>query len=219
MIWAQAFHEHYANQYRVHDSRYAVDDKIWLNIRNIRTKRSNKKLSNKNDESFQVTQVVSSHVYRLELSIEWIIHNVFHISLLRKIVDDSLSRQAFSKSLSNHIDNQNAKHFEVETILVSEIKRNHLHFLMKWSNKILRHEWISIEDLDFSKLIENFYKNHSSVVDVDSWAQYTRESSIDIDYALNIDDENFIDHIMWSSHHYFVNTILRRLADLNSVSL
>ena len=184
----------------------------------MRTKRLSKKLSNKNDESFQMTQVVSSYVYRLELSIEWIIHNVFHISLLRKIVDDSLSEQAFSKSLLNHIDSQNAKHFEIETILVSEIKRNHLHFLMKWSNKTLRHEWISIKDLDFSELIENFYKNHSSVVDVDSWAQYTRESSIDIDYVLNIDDENLIDHIMWSSHYYFVNTMLRRLAGLNPAS-
>ena len=55
IIWAQVSYKYHTNQYRAHNSRYAVNNKIWLNIRNIRTKRSNKKLSNKNDESFQIT--------------------------------------------------------------------------------------------------------------------------------------------------------------------
>ena len=57
----------------------------------MKIKRSNKKFKNKNNEFFIVKVVYEFHVYELKLFFNWIIHFVFHISLLRLNSNDSFS--------------------------------------------------------------------------------------------------------------------------------
>ena len=64
-------------------------------------------MSNKNNDYFQIIQIVNSHVYRFRLFKDWIVHDVFHTSLLKKIANDSLFNQLFFESFSNYIDNDN----------------------------------------------------------------------------------------------------------------
>ena len=54
-----------------------------LSIKNLKQKRSNKKLSNKAIDLFIIRNVVDKQAYRLALSLIYRIYNVFHISLLK----------------------------------------------------------------------------------------------------------------------------------------
>jgi hypothetical protein len=65
-------------------------------------------------ESFKILKK-KDNSYKLELSIEMNIHSVFHISLLRKDLDDFLSRQIISSFSSIVIDDE--QEFDVENII------------------------------------------------------------------------------------------------------
>ena len=60
---AQARHEEYANRKRRPARRYQVGQKVWLDARNIRTKRPQKKLDWKQLGPFTITKVVSPYAY------------------------------------------------------------------------------------------------------------------------------------------------------------
>ena len=87
MALAQQAQEEYANKTRGQSVSYKVGDKVWLNLKNVRTDRPSKKLDAKHAK-FTITEVISSHAYRLNTPGE--IHNVFHSSLLRPAALDPL---------------------------------------------------------------------------------------------------------------------------------
>jgi hypothetical protein len=69
-------------------------------------------------ESFRILKKRDSS-YKLELSVEMNIHSVFHISLLRKNLDDFLSKQIISSLSSIVIENE--QKFDVENIIDSRL--------------------------------------------------------------------------------------------------
>jgi hypothetical protein len=69
-------------------------------------------------ESFKILEKRESF-YKLDLSDEINIHSVFHISLLRKNLEDSLSEQIISSSSSIMIDDE--QKFDVEDIVDSRL--------------------------------------------------------------------------------------------------
>ena len=82
MAYAQAFQEEYANRHRAHAPKRHIGDKVWLDTRNLTTRRPAKKLSNKNEGPFEIIQVVSPHAYRLRLPDTWKCHDVFATNLI-----------------------------------------------------------------------------------------------------------------------------------------
>ena len=70
-----------AHDKRVKPRSYAPSEKVWLNSKCIKTKR-NRKLEAKFFEPFQVLQPVGKQAYKLKLSRNWRIHDVYHLSLL-----------------------------------------------------------------------------------------------------------------------------------------
>lgn len=59
---------------------YAVGDRVWLDLKNIKTDRPSKKLDDRN-KKFMVVEKVRPHAYRLKTPPE--IHDVFNVKLLQ----------------------------------------------------------------------------------------------------------------------------------------
>ena len=57
-------------------------DNIWLKAKNIHLNRPSNKLNQKRYGPFRISKDISQEVFQLELSEEWIIHNVFNEDLL-----------------------------------------------------------------------------------------------------------------------------------------
>jgi hypothetical protein len=90
---AQARYKKYANRKRKPAYKFYINQKVWLNSRNIKIARSQKKLDWKNLEFWPITKVISPYAYRLELPPFIKIHPVFHVNLLRPAFTDPLPKQ------------------------------------------------------------------------------------------------------------------------------
>ena len=75
-----------------------------LSTKNLKQKRSNKKLSNKTIDSFIIRNAVDKQAYRLALSLIYRIHNVFYVSLLklyRRRDNNTISTYIIAKLIDN----------------------------------------------------------------------------------------------------------------------
>lgn len=90
MAAAQQAQEDYANRRRDPATNYKVGDKVWLDLRNIRTDRPSKKLDARHAK-YTVLEKIGSHAYRLDTPLG--IHPVFHTSLLRPANNNPLPSQ------------------------------------------------------------------------------------------------------------------------------
>ncbi len=65
-----------------------------LSAKNLKQKKSSKKLSNKIIEFFHIQEFINKQMYYLDLSIIYKVHSVFHVFLLklynRRLNDDSI---------------------------------------------------------------------------------------------------------------------------------
>ena len=118
MVFAQASYEQYANVHKQDVPNYVLGGEVWLDTRNMQTKRSSKKLSDKFDGPFPITKIVNPHVYKLELFYNWTIHPIFHTNFLRPGFDDLLSGQLTTPPTPVFIiDDEGQNTWEVTKIL------------------------------------------------------------------------------------------------------
>ena len=64
-----------------------VGDYVWLENKNIQSNQPLKKLNNKRYGPFRISKDISLGAFQLELSEEWMIHNVFNEDLLIRYVE------------------------------------------------------------------------------------------------------------------------------------
>jgi len=55
---------------------------MWLEVKNIQTKRLSKKPDQKHYKPFKITKKIGQEAFKLELPEEWVVHNVFNKNLL-----------------------------------------------------------------------------------------------------------------------------------------
>jgi hypothetical protein len=163
----------YVNRHKITTSDYQVKNQVWLFIRNIQIDWSFRKLDHKMLESFKFLKK-RDNLYKLELSIEMNIHSVFHISLLRKNLDDSLSKQMISSSSSIVIDDE--QKFDVEDIVDSRLMRRafnkRLQYKIRWIKHSSNRKWYSVKNFDHARKIMIDYhqryldksKSHSFII-------------------------------------------------------
>jgi hypothetical protein len=123
----------YANNYDSHRQAaptYQVGDKVFLSMANINTVRPMKKLDVRQSGPFAITEVVSSHAYRLKLLATARIHNVFHTALLRPYTASSFPGQVEERPMPIEVDGD--MEYEVARILDSRLRRGKLEYLLEW---------------------------------------------------------------------------------------
>jgi hypothetical protein len=144
----------YVNRHKIFASNYQVEDQVWLSTRNIQIDRSFRKLDHKMLESFKILKK-RDNSYKLELSIEMNIHSVFHISLLRKDLENFLSKQIISSSSFVVIDDE--EKFDVKNIIDSRLTgrliNKRLQYKIKWVRHSSNRKWYSIENFENAKEI------------------------------------------------------------------
>ncbi|TPX44714.1 hypothetical protein SeMB42_g04246 [Synchytrium endobioticum] len=75
-----------ADQYRIKELQYSIGDEVLLSTKNIRTERPTKKLDYKWIGPYLVKKKINEVAYEIELPSNVRIHNVFHVSLLKKYI-------------------------------------------------------------------------------------------------------------------------------------
>ena len=70
------------NQIKSKFTPFEVNDKVWLEARNLKRNILDLKFAPKQEGPFTITKVLSPLSYKLKLPTSWKIHPVFHVSLL-----------------------------------------------------------------------------------------------------------------------------------------
>ena len=161
---------------------FDVESYVNVNEKNIRIKR-NKKLKWKFFESFKMFDTIENQAYRLDILKRWRIHDVFHVSLLEKIVFKrekktslKFTYQSSDIDIEKNEELTNEK-FWVEVILNSKIyKKNQIsnksysesefYYLVQWKN-YEKHIWESVAMIKHLRdMFRKFHMKNSKKDDV-----------------------------------------------------
>ncbi len=176
MILAQAYQKQFANVHWQHVLKYAINDMVWLNARNLMIHWLSKKLSNKFERSFRIIKIVSSHSYQLKLLNDWFCFNVFHTYLLHSAINDLLSEQISFTSLSI-IFVEEVLSWEMNEILNSRVKNSQLKYLIKWT-EIEENSWVKFANvMNVIEVMNVYHARNFNRSNKNSWIAYVQESN------------------------------------------
>lgn len=131
MAAAQAKYEDDTNPSRTPAPTFKVGDLVWLDARNIRTKRPARKLDWKNLGRFAIKRVLSNWAYELDLPDSMKVHPVFHVSKLSPVPIDPFPGQVQAPAQPIEVDGDIS--WEVEEIYDSKrVQGGHIQYLVKW---------------------------------------------------------------------------------------
>lgn len=157
---AAANAEKYYNQKRSEAATYAPGDKVWLDARNIVTRRPSRKLDWRSHGPFEIIEPVGSHAYRLKLPDQWEIHDVFHVSLLHPHHQDADPDRHPAPPPLTEVDGE--METEVAAVLASRTYKGRLQYFVSWVNEPPSNNlWIDADELANAKdLVEEFHRLH-----------------------------------------------------------
>ena len=108
-----------------------VGDEVWLDSRNIRTKRPSKKLDHRRLGPYPIVEKVSSHAFRLGLPLALQkIHPVFHVSLLEPATTSAIRNR--NPDPPPPIEVEDSLEYEVGRILDSRRRGKRVQYLVEW---------------------------------------------------------------------------------------
>jgi len=109
---------------------FKVNDKVWLESRNLKIPYQSRKLVPKREGPFPITEVLGPVTYRLTLPRQWKIHSVFHAALLTPFKETSFHGTMDTRPPPDLIEGE--QEYEVEVILTHCNYRRKLQYLVKW---------------------------------------------------------------------------------------
>ena len=140
-------------------AQYKPGDQVWLEVTHLKLPHQGSKLNLKWYGPFKVLREISLVAYQLELPISWMIHPVFHISLLTPYVKTHAHRLNYSCPPPDLINDE--EQYEVEQI------RNHQHhgwsrtlqYLIKWwGYPKSDHTWEPADQVYALDLLQEYHK-------------------------------------------------------------
>lgn len=157
MASAQQRNEANYNLLRRQPQRFKVGDKVWLNLRNIKTPQLSKKLAWQHAK-YEVTAVPDA--LTVELNVPGDIHKRFHVELIKKAGTDPFPSQIRDDAQNPPvIDELGIPEYEVESILRARTVRRgrgkYRQALVKWVSEI-DPSWEPIEYIEDTKALDEF---------------------------------------------------------------
>jgi hypothetical protein len=129
--------------------KYKIGDQVWLEGRHLRTNQPTAKLALKRHGPFKVVQVMSPVNYRLELPMQWSIHNVFHTDLLTPYCETPTHGANYQRPPPDLVDG--VEEYEVERVLDSR-RYGHGHklqYLIAWKGyPDSDNQWVNWDDAE-----------------------------------------------------------------------
>jgi len=107
-----------------------VGDLVWLDARNLQTNRPCKKLDYKRVGPYRILEKIGTRSFRLDLPPTTKLHPVFHVNLLERAHPDTIPGRAPQRPPPLVVSGD--EEYEVEAILDSRIRRNHLEYYIHW---------------------------------------------------------------------------------------
>src|SRR5258708_11363669 len=142
-------------------SQFKVDDRVWLDAKNLRLPYQTTKLAPKRHGPFRITKEVSPVAYQLSLPASWAIHDVFHASLLSPYQENTVHGPNFSKPPPDLV--QGAEEYEVEH-LVNHRRHGRsrtLQFFVKWKGSPESdNTWEPIQNIHAPDLLMKYYQRY-----------------------------------------------------------
>jgi hypothetical protein len=155
----------YYNQ-KHRDDQFKQGDLVLLSTENLSFKSTTsvKKFRERFLGPFKVVKKVTDVTYRLELPVEWSIHDTFHVSKLRRYIsnDDELFPGRALKPMPDIVDGK--EEYEVEAILADKRVGNTTKYLVKWKGYGSDEcTWEPTSHLTHAKKILEDYKNEKAL--------------------------------------------------------
>ena len=149
----------YFDQDHLEAPPYKVGDKVWLNTRNIKTKRPMKKLDVRWIGPLKVLEKISTHAFRLELPKGLSrIHNVFHVDLIEPSKPSEIGDR--NQEPGPVIEEASDDGYEVDAILDSRRRKGKFEYRVHWAgyHGDDAFQWITLDMcLNISEVVDTFH--------------------------------------------------------------
>jgi hypothetical protein len=143
-------------------SKYAQEQRVWLEGKNLPISHGTIKLSPKRYGPFTITKLISSVASQLDLPMSWNIHPVFHNSLLTPYVETNAHGPNFTRPPPDLINRE--AEYEVEAIRSHRYfgKNKRLQYLLKWKGyPEADNTWESEDQLNAPNLLKQYNRCHN----------------------------------------------------------
>ena len=120
-----------SDQHRVAAPILNVGDRVWLNMKNMKSVRPCSKMDYKRQGPFTIIERRSPLAFKLRLPDSMrLVHPVFHVNLLEPVVENTLPNRVIPPPPPTLVES--FMEFEVEEVLDSAVKRGKVRYLVKW---------------------------------------------------------------------------------------
>ena len=156
---------------------FKINDKVWLESKNLKLRHESKKLAPKREGPFVITEVLNPLNYRLSLPESWRIHPIFHASLLSPFKHTDVHGENFIRPPPDLIEEQ--PEYEIEAIISHRRSGKGRAYLVKWKGyPTSENTWEPEQNLYNAREILKQYKiRHQLWKDTNPITQITMEAT------------------------------------------